>query len=380
MGVRKRKWTTRKGEQRETWILSYTGPDRRRHIETFRLKHAADARWAQIKVNMEKGAHTPVNRNETVASAGADWVTYLETEGRERTTIAAARQHLRDWIVPRLGAIKLANLNSVTINSFRDSLLKSPISRRTANKILISLKALLKDARRRGHLSSNPAEAISIKMDGRAVRKLEIGRDIPTPDEIRRIVAAAEGPARPFLIAAIFTGMRASELRGLRWSDVALSRGTITVRQRADRFGQIGMPKSKSSARTIPIGPMIQNALRDWRLACASTSGTLDLVFANKRGNPQAHGNIWVRILKPTLAAAGITNEYGLHAFRHFFCSWSINRREEGGRGLSLKQVQQLMGHSTLAMTSDTYGHLLPLNDDGAELAAAERALMEIAT
>ncbi|RUM11031.1 tyrosine-type recombinase/integrase [Rhizobium fabae] len=67
----------------------------------------------------------------------------------------------------------------------------------------------------------------------------------------------------------------------------------------------------------------------------------------------------------------------GLHALRHFFASWLINRKEDGGLGLLPKMVQERMGHSSITMTMDTYGHLFPRHDDGTELAEAARALLQ---
>ena len=66
----------------------------------------------------------------------------------------------------------------------------------------------------------------------------------------------------------------------------------------------------------------------------------------------------------------------GLHALRHFFASWLINRRRDGGLELPIKAVQQRLGHTTIVMTADTYGHLFPRGDDADELAAAEQALL----
>src|SRR5262245_1232015 len=87
------------------------------------------------------------------------------------------------------------------------------------------------------------------------VSRLEVGRDIPTRQEVHRIVDAARpGRARALLLTAALTGMRASELRGLRWSDVELPEQVIHVRQRADRYSIIGSPKSATSRRAIPIG------------------------------------------------------------------------------------------------------------------------------
>jgi integrase len=68
----------------------------------------------------------------------------------------------------------------------------------------------------------------------------------------------------------------------------------------------------------------------------------------------------------------------GLHALRHFFASWCINRKADGGLGLAIKAAQDRLGHSSIMMTSDVYGHLFPRGDDDAELEAAERALLSI--
>ena len=78
------------------------------------------------------------------------------------------------------------------------------------------------------------------RLDKRHARNIEVGVDVPTKDEIRAILTHARGRWRPLLVTAIFTGLRASELRGLRWSDVDLDRAELTVRQRADRWGAIG--------------------------------------------------------------------------------------------------------------------------------------------
>jgi len=93
---------------------------------------------------------------------------------------------------------------------------------------------------------------------------LEAGTHFPIPDEVRRILAAAKPRWRALLVTAVFSGLRASELRGLRWEDVDLKKSELRVRQRADFYNQIGKPKSRAGSRTIPIGPMVVNTLREW--------------------------------------------------------------------------------------------------------------------
>jgi integrase len=172
--------------------------------------------------------------------------------------------------------------------------------------------------------------------------------------------------------------MRASELRGLRWCDVDLKKREINIRQRADCYHEIGRPKSATSARVIPIGDMVRNVLREWRLQCPK--GDADLVFPTGAGNVESHANITQRVLEPAQIAGGVVDskgkpKYGIHSLRHFYASWCINRQADGGLELPIKVVQSRLGHSSITMTSDVYGHLFPRSDTGAELTKAERGL-----
>jgi len=379
MSVRKREWTTSKGEKKEAWITDYIDQAGERHIQTFGRKKDADEYHATVKVDVRQGIHTAPSKSRTVVEAAEDWITFVKLEGRERSTVEHYRNHVARHINPRLGREKLAKLTTPRINTFRDDLL-AHMSRAMAMKVLTSLKMLLKDAKRRGNVAQNVALDVSISTDKRAKSKLKAGVDIPTPDEIKRVVHAATGRARPFLVTAIFTGLRSSELRGLRWSDIDFKKGELHVRQRADRYNAIGKPKSESGDRTIPLGPLVLNTLREWKLACPK--GDLGLAFPNTKGKLWDHADIVTRYVGPIMVAAGVVDAEGkakytgLHALRHFYASWCINRKADGGLELPIKTVQQRLGHASIVMTSDVYGHLFARGDDGAELAEAERTLL----
>jgi integrase len=218
------------------------------------------------------------------------------------------------------------------------------------------------------------------RADKRQRGKLRVGVDIPAPNEIRSIIAHLDGRWRPLLLTATFTGLRASELRGLRWADVDLKRNELHVRQRADYYRKMGALKSEAGERTIPLAPTLVNTLREWKLTCPK--GELGLVFPNGVGRIESHANIVNRGLIPAQIAADVTTpdgkaKYtGLHSLRHFYASWCINRRIDGGLELPLKVVQARLGHASVQMTADCYGHLFPRGDDGAELAAAEKAFL----
>jgi integrase len=351
------------GEHKEAWIVDYTDQDGDRHIRTFDRKKDADAFSATVGVEVRAGLHTAPAKSITVAAAGDNWISFVEGEGRERTTVDSYRLHLRLHINPRLGETKLAALTKRQVEDFRDRLVKG-LSKPMARKVLGSLKMLLKDAHRRGDVAQNVAIGTTIKADKRGKRKLKAGTDFPLPGEVASIVnAAPDGKGRALLMVQAFAGLRASEARGLRWDDIAFragGAGTLTIEQRADRFGHIGEPKSESGKRTIPFGPVIANTLRRLKL-----QATGPLVFGTGTGRPENHSNVVQRIFHRAQIAAGVVRggkpKYsGLHCLRHFAASWMLHRREDGGLGLSLKEAQERLGHATLAMTADTYGHLLP--------------------
>src|SRR5579872_6736483 len=269
MAVRKRKWQTTFGEPREAWIVDYVDQKGERHIETFERKRDAEERHDAVKVDVRKGVHTAVNRSITLAEAAEQWLEYVVGEGAERSTVDQYRRHVRLHIVPRCGGEKLATLTAPRIEAIRDDLVRN-LSRPMARKVLQSVKAILKDAHRRGNVAQNVAAGVTVKKDKRAENhRPVVGVDIPLPGEVEAILKAARGRWKPLLVTAAFTGLRASELRGLRWKDIDLKQGTISVRQRADAYNEIGAPKSVTGVRAFPLRPIVVSTLREWRLASA---------------------------------------------------------------------------------------------------------------
>jgi integrase len=385
VSVRKRVWKSPSGEMKEAWVVDYVDQHGDRHIKTFAKKRDADAHHAIVGAAVRAGTHTADSKSATVAKAAELWLASCDAAGLERTTITVYRQRVDLHIVPILGALRLTQLTVPLIRGFEDRLRQDGRSAAMIRNTRRSLGALLADAQERGLVGQNVVRSLytrrrSHRTEGNG--KLKIGIDIPSPDEIRAIIAHLDGRWRPLLLTAIFTGLRASELRGLRWDDVDLKRGELHVRQRADRHGTIGRTKSAAGERTVPLPPMVIAALREHRLACPN--GELGLAFPNSKGRIDHRNSIVERGFHPAQVAAGVVDQHGrakypgLHSLRHFYASWCINRRADGGLELPLKVVQSRLGHASIQMTADTYGHLFPRGDDGSELAAAEKALMRI--
>jgi integrase len=391
MSVRKRTWRNRDGSRGEAWVVNYTDQAGARRLKSFDRKKDADAFAGAVSVDVRSGVHVPDSQSITVAEAAQLWLASADAAGLERSTREQYRRHVKLHIVPLIGAVKLTQLTVPAARAFEDRLRRDR-STAMVRKILTSLGSILSDAQERGLVAQNVVRGLRLRRpankpsDARAKGRLKIGIDIPSPDEIRAIITALNDSVlndhpqwRPLLLTAMFTGLRSSELRGLRWSDIDLKAGELHVRQRADRYRKIGPPKSESGERTIPLPPMLIKILREWKLACPK--GDLDLVFPNGRGRIMDYNNITARGLGPIEIAAGVVTKsgkakYGLHALRHFYASWCINRRVDGGLELPLKVVQARLGHASIRMTADRYGHLFPRGDDGIEMAAAEKAFL----
>ena len=373
MAVRKRTWTTAKGETKAAWVVDYVDGSNDRHIQTFTLKKDADDYHATVKVDVRKGLHVAPSKSITVKEAAEDWINRVEPDGREAGTIQQYRQHSNLHIVPRLGRHKLASLTHKAIEDFRDDLLKN-LSRPMARKVLTSFKSLLRCAK-----FSHIADDVRISTQRREERRLEVGRDIPTPSEIKRLIeSATPGFQRALFLIAATCGLRASEMRGLRWKDVNLKDLVLNVNQRADRFGVIGPPKSAAGRREVPLSPEVVSELKTWKLACPNTDH--DLVLPSRSGKIATHENLFysMELLQRRAKVIGKATgkpKYGLHSFRHFFASWCLNRKPDG-RELPPKEVQSLLGHSSIVTTMDIYGHLFPRVGDRAELAESTKALL----
>jgi integrase len=401
MSVRKRKWVTSRGESKEAFVVDYVDQAGKRHLRTFDKKKAADAFHVTVRSEVRDGTHTADSDSITVAEAGKLWLLTAEQDKLERATTVEYERHLNNYIVPRLGHVKLSRLSAPMVRSFVDRLLADGLSDAMARRIKTSFGTMLADAQERGKVARNVVRETKRKRrrDSRQERggKLKAGVAIPTPGEVKALLESSEGRARAFLSLAVFTGLRASELRGLRWSDIDLKRGELHISQRADRYQKMGPPKSKAGERTVPVPPRVLSELKHWKLACPK--GPLDLVFPTGAGTIESHANLVHRLLEPAMIAAGVsvlkkdqagkvihgndgkairTAKYtGLHALRHFFASWCINRKADGGLELPAKVVQERLGHSTIVLTLDRYGHLFPRGDDTAELAAAESILFK---
>jgi integrase len=357
MSIRKRTWTAA-GETKSAWVVVYRDQHDKRRLKTFNLKKDAEA-WATTALHeVAQGTHARDSKT-TVADIVDTWISHGVDEGLERGTIEPRKRHLKLHIAPFIGRVKLADLTTPRVNAFMDQLRdggRSPAMRR---KILTSLSSAVTFAKGRGLVAQNACQGVKVRSDGRGKTKPVI----PAKSELKLLIDRAPERWRPFIVTAIFTGMRVSELRGLRWADVDLDVGIIHVTQRADAWGTIGSPKSAAGTRDIPLTPLVVNTLRQWKL---QNSG--ELAFPNSHGRPFKYANFHTFVWKPVLKACGL--DYEFHSLRHAAASLFIEL------GWQPKRVQSVLGHSSITMTFDRYGHLFPQGDVSEDLKRMEAAVV----
>jgi len=270
------------------------------------------------------------------------------------SSIESKKILLRVHIVPQLGDLRLDEVTYAVIEDFKIALAKTPIntdksyvgvkidakssrllSAKTINNCLTVLRRMLVVARKRGHIDSVP--------DFEWLKCVRPEFDFLDFAEAERLVAAAEGEWRTMILVALRTGMRHGELIGLRWQDVDLVAGRLTVRQNVVS-GHIGTPKS-GKPREIPLGNEVKAALKAHRHLRGP------LVFCDVDGKmlrtATTRHPLW-RACK----RAGL-REIGWHCLRHSFASHLVMR------GATMTAVQELLGHATIVMTM-RYAHLAP--------------------
>ena len=275
-------------------------------------------------------------------------------------------------IVPALGRVKLKALTPVHVRNFYREKLDGSLSSATVRKMHSVLQKALDQAVSDGLIPRNAAKGIKLPQG----KKKEI-RPL-SPDEARTLLDAVRGDRLEALyVLAISTGLREGELLVLRWEDVDLEGAVLRVSQTLTRNGgkvSVGPPKTKNSRRTVGLTDGAVEALRGHlarQLEEMERVGSLyrpgGLVFANELGGIVNPSNLRNRSLKALLKRAGLPS-IRFHDLRHTCATLLLSRN------VNPKIVSEMLGHSSIAITLDTYSHVLP-NLQQSAVRALEEAL-----
>ncbi len=257
------------------------------------------------------------------------------------STKKAYAGYLEKWIEPRWGEYSLLEIRAVEVESWLKSLNRAPGTR---CKIRNVMSLLFNHGRRHDLCDRNPIEWV------RQSAKRRTAPDILTTNEVQGLLANLRFRERTLVLLAVTTGLRRSELFALKWKDVDFQGKQICV-TRSIVQNVIGVCKTESSQKPVPAHDDLMKALREWRgqTLYQSSESWVFASPANQGRRPYLAQQIMQRHILPIARKLGIAKRIGWHTFRH---TYSTLLRSTGAE---LKIMQELLRHSTIRVTLDTY-------------------------
>jgi integrase len=269
---------------------------------------------------------------------------------------------LRNYLMPKFGDLSLGDLSTMRLQAFFNELGKSKLGHESIDKIRDVLSSLLRSAVTYGVLEKNPMDNVRLPPRRRGKKRT---KPYLTPEQFDVLVELIPEPYATMVYVAVFTGLRISELIGLRWDDIGIN--TITIDERCSR-GDWGAPKSECSNATIPVNRCVIErieALKGKSVSVRAGTGTRvyqlvkshrpdDLVFQSvKDGRPMRDNNILSRFIKPAARKLGLD-----------FVNWRCLRTSHATwlkmAGADVKDAQAQLRHSRASTTLDIYQQFVP--------------------
>lgn len=331
----------------------------------------AEATEALNKLLHDQRSGTYVERSSlTLGRYLPDWLAARKDKVRE-STWASYRLHIEQHISPALGAAPLQALTRAAIQAFYVQLReqgspggRGPLSAKSVHNVHLTLSKALADAVEERLIEHNPAQgAHSLKADDRPEMR------VWSPDQISvflRFVAGDRLEALWRLAAA--TGMRRGELLGLRWADLNLEGASLAIRQtrvKGANGATFGKPKTRKSRRTLGLDATTIAMLKQHRrqqiqeqLSAGAAYYDQGLVFSRPDGAAIDPDSLTGRF--EVLCRQADLPRIRLHDLRHSYATAALQA------GISIKVLSDRLGHSSVAFTLDTYGHVLPNMDQEA--------------
>ena len=337
-----------------------------------RTQAEARAKAKELRKRLELGQ--PVRDTaDTLGRFAGEWVaTALAASERKASTKAMYASVARSQIVSSaLGGLPLGKITPRAVEGWLVELRGKGLAESTVRISYAILLAILSTAVRDGALGRNPAAAV------KRPRVTRREADYLSSEQVRAVLSAAQSTRyAPLFELLVNTGLRRGEALALQWSDIDLEAGTLRVRGTLARVNgslEVTEPKTAKSKRTVPLSePAVQilRAIRleqaQERLRAGSWWHQTGYVFTTSSGEPYEPRNA-LRAFKAAAKRAGLPTSVGLHTLRHTAASVMLEN------GVPLKIVSEILGHASVAITGDIYGHVAPdvSREAVAKLAAA---------
>ena len=348
--------TRRKDGRWEAKYTVYTAEGPKRRALYGKTRKVAADKLARALADRTSG-HTFDTENMTVGEYLDRWLNDSDKGSVRTSTYERHEQIVRLHLKPALGRLKLSKLTPAHVQGLYRDKLDSGLSPATVQKIHTVLHKALTQALKWNMIPRNAADVV------KAPRPVPEEMHPLSPDEARNLIEAARGDKleAPYILA-VHTGMRQGELLGLKWEDVDLNEGVIHIRRTVVRSGgriSLGEPKTKRSRRPVHLTGAAVEALKahlERQLEHIERLGDLyrdhGLVFTSEVGTLINPSNLRRRSFAPLLQRAGLPR-IRFHDLRHTCATLLLSRN------VHPKYVQELLGHATVAITLDTYSHVI---------------------
>lgn len=336
-------------------------------------RHAVQDKLSAARRSLEDGLPVSSDRQK-VGQFLERWLREVAAPTVRPSTYTRYRELLAGHVVPALGHLSLAKLGPQDLQGLYGKL-SQRLAPRTVGHVHRVLHRALRDALHWGLVARNACDAVSPPKVPREEMQ------VLTPDQARALLAAVEGDALEALyVLAVTAGLRQGELLALKWRDLDADAGRLTVNRTVRYMTGLGAvegePKSARSRRNILLAPMAVAALRrhrtrqaEQRLAAIAWEDS-DLIFTNEVGRHIQASNLLLRSFRPLLARASLP-AVRFHDLRHTAATLLLLE------GVHVKVVSEMLGHSAVSLTLDTYSHVLPTMQ--ADAAAKMEALFTAA-
>lgn len=266
-------------------------------------------------------------------------------------------------LLPRFFNKQLNDISTGQLQAYVSERAKLVMPNTVRNEVTV-IKLIFKYANRWNYIKHNPA----VNLERPKIDKPEI--ELLSPEEFELFLKEVEMPYKTAFLTAFLTGVRAGELWGLQWTDIDWASKQIHVRRSLWNH-QFQKPKTKTAIRKIDMTERLVKELKAWKLPCPVNKH--GLVFPSPEGYPSMHGNVMKRFFYPALRKAGLRH-VSFHSMRHSNASMRIHV------GQNIKYIQGQLGHASINMTLDVYGHLfndLDFNRRQVELLESVRKPLE---
>ncbi|TAM55773.1 MAG: site-specific integrase, partial [Chloroflexota bacterium] len=333
------------------WEARYVGADGRRHSIYGPTSREVQANL-RTALTAADHAISPPDARLTVGGWLDAWLTAAAPHLRPATS-ESYRNVSRLYLRPAIGGVPLSKLTPDHVGRLLAELTaRGDLSPTTVRYSYAVLRIALGRALKAGKVLRNVATLIDPPAKARPeLRPL-------SADEVRTFLASVEGDRlAPLYVVAIGTGLRQGELLGLRWADLDLDRGMLTVRHQLGRDGLLAEPKTARARRTLALGGAVRSALREQRrrqaadrLAAGGHWQDQGYVFTTPTGGPLDHANVLHRF-QAAIGRAGLPHQR-FHDLRHAAATLLLERGED------LAVISKMLGHSNLGTTADVYAHL----------------------